>query len=264
MKPVITALFLIVLNVAARAQSSMEKQLFDLVNKERQKAKLDKLEWSSKLAEAALAHSKLLAEHQDLSHQFAGEMPLEQRIGVTGLRFNSDAENVGEAPDVATVHNAFMHSPGHRANILNNKYNAIGISIVEHGNQLFVTEDFAHAVASYTEKQIQDAIISSITQTRRARKLPSLHIVSDARLRQAACNQDMNTDKMIQGLPGATELLVFSESEPGKLSDDMRRTAADPTVDRMNIGVCLETGRKNGFSHFWVVAAFYPNTENSQ
>src|ERR1051326_2407560 len=135
-------LAVVLLASAARSQSVLEKQLFDLVNKERAKANVGKLEWSDRLAQAALAHSKLLKEHQDLSHQFAGEPPLEERVGVTGLRFNSDAENVGEAPDVATVHDAFMHSPGHRANILNDKYNAIGIAIVEHGTQLFVTEDF--------------------------------------------------------------------------------------------------------------------------
>jgi hypothetical protein len=58
--------------------SQREQQLFDLVNRERQKAGLNKLEWSDELAEAALAHSKLLADHQDLSHQFPGEPLLQE------------------------------------------------------------------------------------------------------------------------------------------------------------------------------------------
>jgi len=242
----------------------MEKQLFDLVNREREKAGVSRLEWSDKLAEAALAHSKLLDEHQDLSHQFAGEPPLQQRVGFTGVRFNSVAENVAEAPEVEVAHKGLMNSPGHRANILNRDYNAIGIAIVQHGSQLFVTQDFAHVLASYTEKQFQDAIISSINKARRAAKLRALDITNDARLRKAACNQDMNTDRMIQGLPGATRLLVFSQSEPGSLPNDLRRAIADSKLHRMNVGVCLESGGKNGFSHFWVVAAFYPATENNQ
>jgi uncharacterized protein YkwD len=241
----------------------MEKQLFDLVNSERAKAGAPKLDWSSKLAQAALAHSKLLDQHQDLSHQFGGEPPLQERVGATGLRFNSVAENVAEAPDVDTAHKGLMHSPGHRTNILNPNYNAIGIAIVQHGSQLFVTQDFAHVLANYTEKQFQDEMVSSINRARRAGRLPRLDIISDPRLRKAACQQDMNTNRMIQGLPGATRLVVFSQSEPGSFPSDLRQAISDAKVNRMGIGVCLESGGRNGFSHFWVVAAFYAEAENN-
>jgi len=264
MKVFVTAFLLIVLGGVARAQSPAEKRLFDLVNHERQKAGLSRFEWNDKLAQAALAHSKLLDEHQELSHQFAGEPLLQERVGATGLRFNSVAENVAEAPEVETAHRGLMNSPGHRANILNPDYSAIGIAIVQDGSQLFVTQDFAHVLASYTEKQFQDAVIGSIARARRAAKLPRLDIIADARLRKAACHQDMNTDKMIQGLPGATKLLVFSQSEPGTLSADLRQAVGDRTISRMNIGVCLESGGKNGFSHFWVVTALYPEVDSRQ
>lgn len=264
MKPSLAGFLLIIFAATAQAQSAMEKQLFDLVNHERQKAGLSKFEWNDKLAQAALAHSRLLDEHQDLSHQFPGEPPLQQRVGATGLRFNSVAENLAEAPEVETAHRGLMNSPGHRANILNPDYSAVGIAIVQDGGQLFVTQDFAHVLASYTEKQFQDAVVSSVVRARRAAKLPPLDIIADARLRKAACKKDMNTDKMIMGLPGATKLLVFSESEPGTLSADLRQVVGDRMISRMNIGVCLESGGKNGFSHFWVVTAFYPEVQGSR
>ncbi|HEY4678393.1 MAG TPA: hypothetical protein VIJ01_14600, partial [Candidatus Angelobacter sp.] len=72
---------------------------------------------------------------------------------------------------------------------------------------------------------------------------------------------DMHTDRMIQNMPGASGLLVFSLSEPGALPSDMRRYAFDKTLQRMNIGVCLQTGGATGFSKFWVVAAFYRSAE---
>ena len=50
-----------------------------------------------------------------------------------------------------------MKSPGHRANILHQDYNAIGISIVERDHTLFITQDFAHTLASYTEKQFRES-----------------------------------------------------------------------------------------------------------
>ncbi|HEU4416736.1 MAG TPA: CAP domain-containing protein, partial [Candidatus Angelobacter sp.] len=153
-----------------------------------------------------------------------------------------------------------MQSPGHRANILNPDYNAVGISIVQRGDELYVTQDFAHLLPSYTEKEFRDAVVNGFNRVRRARRLPKVEIISDARLRRAACAQDMNTDKMIQNLPGAASLLVFPMAEPGTLPDDLRKAAGDKTLERMNLGVCLQTGGKTGFSKFWVVAALYRTT----
>jgi hypothetical protein len=257
-RSIVAVAFLFILAVCARAvPTQREQQLFDLVNRERVKAGLNKLEWSDRLAAAAQDHSRLLMEHQDLSHQFDGEPSLQERVGATGLRFNSVAENVAEAPDVEAAHQGLMHSPGHLANILHQEYNALGISIVAHGQQLFVTQDFAHTLVSYTEKQFRDAVVTGFNQARRAHSLRPVDVIIDPRLRRSACVQDMNTDKMIQGMPGAASLLVFSLSEPGTMSEDMRKLAADRTLERMNIGVCLQTGGKNGFSKFWVVAAFF-------
>jgi hypothetical protein len=247
--------------IAHAGPSQREQQLFDLVNHEREKAGLKKLEWNDQLAEAALAHSKLLAENRDLSHQFPGEPILQERVGATRLRFNSVAENVAAAPDVDTAHTALMKSPGHRANILHQDYNAIGISIIERDHELFITQDFAHTLASYTEKQFRESLVASFNQARRTRKMPPVDVISDVHLRKAACSQDMHTDKMIQNMPGVSGLLVFSLSEPGALPNDMRKYASDKTVHRMSIGVCLQTGGATGFSKFWVVAAFYRSAE---
>ncbi len=257
MKPIFVAFVLAFYAAAALGQSPAEKQLVDLVNHEREKAGRGKLEWNDRLAQAARKHSELLAEHQDLSHQFSGEPAIPERVGATGLRFNAVAENVAEAPGVETAHDGLMHSPGHRENILNPEYNAVGISIVQRGGELFVTQDFAHTLAAYTEKQFQDAISKDFNQARRAKKLEPVKVVADPHLRRAACSQDMDTGKMIQSLPGAASLFVFSLSEPGTLPGDLRKPAADETLDRMNIGVCSQTGGKDGFSRFWVIIAFY-------
>jgi hypothetical protein len=256
------AVFLCVVIVPAHAgPSQREQQLLDLVNHEREKAGLNRLQWSDGLAEAALAHSRLLAENRDLSHQFPREPILQERVGATALRFNSVAENVAAAPDVDTAHTALMKSPGHRANILHRDYNALGISIVERDHVLFITQDFAHTLASHTENQFRESLITNFNQARRARKLPPVDVISDSSLRKAACSQDMHTDKMIQNLPGASGLLVFSMNEPGALPDDMRKCASDKTLQRMKVGVCLQTGGATGFSRFWVVAAFYRSAE---
>src|SRR5690242_13200264 len=101
MKPAILILILFICGAVISAQSPAEKELLDLVNHEREQRGLTRLEWNDRLAQAALPHSKLMLERQDLSHQFPGEPPLQERLGATGARFNSVAENVAEGPDVA-------------------------------------------------------------------------------------------------------------------------------------------------------------------
>jgi len=54
-------------------------------------------------------------------------------------------ENVGAASprsNVAGVENAFVHSPPHAANMLNAKFNYVGIGVAFAGNNVFVTEEF--------------------------------------------------------------------------------------------------------------------------
>ena len=63
------------------------------------------------------------------------------------------AENVGMGSSVDQVHQALMASPQHRADILNARFDGIGIGVVQSGGSMWVTEVFrqradAAAVAS--------------------------------------------------------------------------------------------------------------------
>ncbi len=51
-------------------------------------------------------------------------------------------ENVGSGPASRTLHNAFIASPGHNANLLRPDYTGIGIGVVTDGPVIYVTERF--------------------------------------------------------------------------------------------------------------------------
>ena len=74
-----------------------------------------------------------LAHNPDLSSDLA-------RAGVTGWR--AIGENVGYSSSVDQVHELFMESAGHRANILKPDYSQIGIGVVRSGSTVWVTLDF--------------------------------------------------------------------------------------------------------------------------
>jgi uncharacterized protein YkwD len=68
--------------------------------------------------------------------------------------WNRVGENVGYGPGAATVHRAFMHSPPHRANILDRGYTQVGIGSVTKNGRVWVAQVFRHPMkqsyASFT------------------------------------------------------------------------------------------------------------------
>src|SRR5216683_251914 len=235
-----------------------EQRLLELVNQERETAGLKPLTWDQSLADAARAHSKLLAQHKDLSHQFMGEPDLTKRAGAAGANFSVVGENIGYAPDVDLAHNGFMNSPPHRANILRPDFNAIGIAIVLRGNELYITQDFSRKVETISNDQFDRRLIAAFNQMRSQKGLQPMNARSDARLQKVACTANLNAQKILDGIPGATDLAVFTTAQPDKLPVTMQRAAADKTLHRMDLGVCFKPGGANGFSTYWIVAAFFP------
>jgi uncharacterized protein YkwD len=61
------------------------------------------------------------------------------------MRFHWLAENVAEGPSPGFIHDQFMGSKPHRANILDREMDSVGIGIVEWHRQLFAVEDFSQA-----------------------------------------------------------------------------------------------------------------------
>jgi len=114
----------------ARDLSSEQQQLLSLLNAERISHGLEKLQWDNKISKAALAHAQLMAGRRELSHGFPSEALLRERLGVTGLRFNLSGENLAAGPTVQNIHAGLMASPVHRANILEENFNAIGIAVI--------------------------------------------------------------------------------------------------------------------------------------
>src|SRR5580698_6656023 len=92
---------------AQAQQADDAHQIFALTNQDRKAQGLRPLEWNAALAAAAQAHAALMAQQQQLSHQYPGEAELMQRAVQAGAHFQAIAENVAMAPDVDGVENAW-------------------------------------------------------------------------------------------------------------------------------------------------------------
>jgi hypothetical protein len=236
--------------------SPPEKRVFEDLNQERKKAGLPELEWNDHVAGAARNHSGLLAENAQLSHQFPGEPVLPERLGATGARFTVSAENLARTEYVEDVHLALMGSPGHRANMINPQYNAVGIGVVEQNGKLYVTQDFIFLVPAYSEAQFGAAFAEAFNLARKTKGIRDLDARLDPFLRDLACSTDGDALKLSDKITDARSMVVFTSSEPHRLPDQLLSRARNADFHRMNFGVCFRPDQDHGYANFWVVATF--------
>jgi uncharacterized protein YkwD len=110
--------------------SDDEKKLLELINKEREKAKLPTLETSRVLFQLARDHSANMVKKGEMNHVLDGKGPAE-RAKDAGYEYLKIAENIaqGEEVKLEDVVKGWMESKLHRENILNKDLTETGIGI---------------------------------------------------------------------------------------------------------------------------------------
>ena len=128
---------------APRRRPELEARMLELVNGERVAAGLRPLTADPELAQVAEQHSADMFERGYFAHVTPdGRDPFE-RMREANVRFLSAGENLALAPTLQIAHSGLMHSPGHRANILQKDFGRVGIGILDGGiHGLMVTQDF--------------------------------------------------------------------------------------------------------------------------
>jgi uncharacterized protein YkwD len=113
-----------------------EKRVLYLTNMARRAAGRSDLHYSYALAKLAKKHSALMASKFSLFHTYnlAGVL--------SNFSWTLAGENVGMGPGIDVIQYAFMHSPEHKANILERRFHRVGIGVVWKDGIAFVTVDF--------------------------------------------------------------------------------------------------------------------------
>ena len=206
--------------------SAEERLLLEDANRERAAAGLQALKWDNALAAAARQHALLMAQQYLLSHQYPGELPLAERAAQAGARFAMIAENVAVGPTPDSIHDGWMHSLGHRKNILNAEISAVGIATVRGSGGLFAVQDFSRPVADLNFEQ-QEARVMTLL---RASGVPTVSVTADAR----------ETCAMKRGFagPAALYLIRFEATDLGKLPDDLAKKANSRAYRTAAVGAC--------------------------
>jgi uncharacterized protein YkwD len=127
----------------SKARPDLEKQMLDLVNRDRQAEGLQPLAADPELTEVARRHSVDMFKRGYFAHDTPEGLTPFDRMREANVRFLTAGENLALAPTISVAHTGLMNSPGHRANILRREFGRVGIGVMDGGMRgLMVSQEF--------------------------------------------------------------------------------------------------------------------------
>ncbi len=133
----------------ARQVTRVARSSFDHINEARRSLGLKPVQWDSRVAEVALAHSRDMHRNQFFGHTSPNSGEVADRFQVAGVKAQVVRENLARGYGPREIHDGFMGSPGHRAAILAADVTHVGIGVVigsrgapDAARPLVVTQNF--------------------------------------------------------------------------------------------------------------------------
>jgi uncharacterized protein YkwD len=247
----LAATFLFFLPPTASAQTShlqqneSERQLFEALNHERAAHSLPALRWDDSLFKAARIHALRMVNLNQLEHQLPNEPKLQERCADAGARFSVIAENIAVGSNPNTIHNGWMESPGHRRNILDARYNSVGIAVVRGTGGLFAVQDFSHSISNLTVEQQEQAVASLL-------KARGFQISGDA---SEDARRSCESHKANPG-NGVRSMMWFETTDLSALPEDVARRLENEPHRKVSVGAC-NAKDETGFPHFRIAILFF-------
>jgi uncharacterized protein YkwD len=234
-----------------------EQQLLVLANEARHKAGAPALQLDAGLGEAARIHAQAMLEAGQLSHQFQGEPTLPQRLAdTTHLQIDQAGENVALDYDAEHGHEHLMLSPPHRANLLNPAFNVVGLGVVRSGDRLYIVQDFAHALPTYSVDEVKGRIAAAVNESRHSAGQPELPRRDRLTADEAACSM-AQADKLgtapVRKLAGQSTVLTYTSLRPETLPSVTSHAISSRNLRSFSIGACYSRTVTYPTGVYWIV-----------
>ena len=239
------------------SDAEAERRLLDMANRERAKAGLPPLQVDDGLAKAAREHGAAMAAQRKLSHQLSGEPSLAHRLAAnTKTQLDQEGENVAFAGSLDQAQDSLMHSPPHRANLLNAGYNVAGFSVVRSGALLYVTQDFGHSLPRHSDEEAEVLVGRGVDGIRAQGRLPALQRMDGAKAAASACAM-AEADSLRAPAPAARVVLRYTTSQPQILPANASQVIKDRSNGSFAAGACFARSRTYPTGVYWVTLLFY-------
>jgi len=230
-------------------QPAKAEQLFALANQTRQQEGRGRLEWDQALADAAMKHCLRMAAEGPISHRYEGEPDLTARAGAAGAHFSLIEENIAVGSYPGSIHQGWLNSPGHRANLLNAEIDRIGIAVVAAQGVLFAVADYSRAVPVLTQSEVESTVARLI-------RAKGLALRRDPATARAACRLD-------HGLPAASGgdmphfIMRWQDANLDQLPPRLVESIASGQYRQAEVGSCPASSAEGAFTVYRIAVLLY-------
>ena len=229
-------------------QPAKAEQLFAMANATRAEEGRGRLVWDQALADAAMKHCMRMASEGPISHRYGGEPDLTARAADAGAHFSLIEENVAVGPYPGEIHQGWLHSPGHRANLLNADIDRVGIAVVAARGVLYAVADYARAVQVLSPTQVESKVASLV-------RSHGVSVVRDAADARAACRTD-------HGLPsgGSSQpqfVMRWQDANLDQLPPRLVESLSSGRYRRAAVGSCPGRAAEGAFTVYRVAVLLY-------
>ncbi|MGD1107100.1 MAG: CAP domain-containing protein [Terracidiphilus sp.] len=229
-------------NLAAEAE-----EIRAMANEARAQAGVGRLEWDQALAAAALQHCQRMAAEGPISHQYRGELDLSARAAQAGAHFSVIEENVAIGPSADRIHEEWMQSPGHRANLLSPDVDRVGVAVVAARGVLYAVADYSRAVEQLSATQVEARVAALI-------RVSGVAILRDPSLARQACATD-------EGMPRSEQMPRFvmrwQAGDLSRLPQALVDRLASGNYRQAAVGSCPARVAEGAFSAYRVAVILY-------
>lgn len=232
------------------APNVAEQFLLAAANQDRVARGLHPLRLDPTLSEAALYHAREMAAHEQISHQFPGEPKLSDRGASAGARFSLISENVAQAPVSAMIHDLWMHSEGHRENLLDPNVDAVGIAVILRDNEYYAVEDFANLIQPLSFNAQESAVAGLLEKS--GVQIANGKMMSDQDARQ--------TCSMSAGYAGSRPpryIMRYTAHSVTELPVQLQSRLSSGKYHQAVVGACSENN-SGPFTAYNIAVLLYP------
>ena len=231
---------------AGQVMPGAAEQLLALANRARAEAGAGPLKWDGALANAARQHCLRMAAEGPISHRYAGEPDLAERAGETGARFSLIEENVALAPTPDEIQDAWMHSAGHRANLLNPLVDRVGLAVVASRGELYAVADYERAVPVLAQADVEAAVAKRL-------RAQGLAVLADPTVARAYCAER-------EGFKGSSQpgfIMRWQDADLTVLPQALLDRVATGNYRQAAVGSCPTRGLAGTFTAYRLAVLLY-------
>jgi uncharacterized protein YkwD len=245
--------------------STMEQDLFKLVNLARQEHDLAPVIFSTPLSFLARKHSHDMANRQEeISHVSSSGSTYSERLVEGDFYFKKNGENVAKSGTFVPefIHQGLMESPGHKENILDPDFDEVGIGVVfKKGKGYYVTQDFTRSLKPKATEEARAEVEEHINNMRREYSLPPILFSKEANGYAQRCSLNKAKDRSLPPLPshfGETHVIYITSPSFEYLYSRQKVKLLDKIYQTAGLGIYFSRHEENPGGTYFITLLLFP------